>query len=72
RFPELKESQGRSIPADIEFGFYQKQLMLFQIRPFLESTQARQNMFLNDLDSRLSQNHSRIVNLHEIPPVEAQ
>jgi hypothetical protein len=46
--------------------------MLFQIRPFLESTQARQNMFLNDLDSRLSQNHSRIVNLHEIPPAEAQ
>ena len=72
RFPQLKESQGRSIPADIEFGFYQKQLMLFQIRPFLESTQARQNMFLNDLDSRLSQSHSRIVNLHEIPPAAAQ
>ena len=72
RFPGIKESSGHSIPADIEFGFYQKQLMLFQIRPFLESSQAQQNMFLNELDSRLNQNHARIVNLHEIPSGERQ
>ncbi len=67
RFPKLKESHGRPVPADIEFGFYQKKLVLFQIRPFLESTQARQNLLLNSLDNRLIQNHRKIVDLNEIP-----
>jgi phosphoenolpyruvate synthase/pyruvate phosphate dikinase len=67
RFPKLKESNGGPVPADIEFGFYQKKLVLFQIRPFLESTRARQNMLLNDLDNRLIENHHRIVDLNEIP-----
>jgi phosphohistidine swiveling domain-containing protein len=67
RFPQLKEAHGRPVPADIEFGFYQKKLVLFQIRPFLESTRARQNLLLNDLDNRLIQNHHRIVDLNEIP-----
>jgi hypothetical protein len=68
RFPKLKESNGRPVPADIEFGFYQKKLVLFQLRPFLESTRARQNLLLNDMDNRLIQNHHRIVDLNEIPP----
>jgi hypothetical protein len=72
RFPMLRGRQGRPIPADIEFGFYQNRLMLFQIRPFLESTQARQNLLLNSLDDRLKQNHSKIVNLNEIPAEERQ
>ena len=67
RFPNLRESQGRTVPADIEFGFYQNRLMLFQIRPFLESVKARQNLLLNDLDNRLIQNHQKVVNLNEIP-----
>jgi phosphohistidine swiveling domain-containing protein len=67
RFPSLRESQGRTVPADIEFGFYQNQLMLFQIRPFLESVKARKNRFLNGLDNRLIQNHHKVVNLNEIP-----
>jgi phosphoenolpyruvate synthase/pyruvate phosphate dikinase len=67
RFPRLKGLQGRPIPADIEFGFYQNRLMLFQIRPFLESIRARQNLFLKNLDSRLQQNHPKRVNLDEIP-----
>jgi len=67
RFPKLKESQGRPVPADIEFGFYQKKLVLFQIRPFLESARARQNLLLNGLDNRLIQNHRKIIDLTEIP-----
>ncbi len=67
RFPKLQDAQGRPVPADIEFGFYQNRLMLFQIRPFLESIRAQQNLFLNNLDSRLQQNHLRRVNLDEIP-----
>ncbi|MGD1985157.1 MAG: PEP/pyruvate-binding domain-containing protein [Desulfobacterales bacterium] len=68
RFPKLQDAQGQPVPADIEFGFYQNRLMLFQIRPFLESSRARQNLFLNNLDSRLAQNHSKRVNLDDIPP----
>jgi phosphohistidine swiveling domain-containing protein len=68
RFPQLQDAQGQPVPADIEFGFYQNRLMLFQIRPFLESSRARQNLFLNNLDSRLAQNHSKRVNLDDIPP----
>ncbi|MEJ2219447.1 MAG: PEP/pyruvate-binding domain-containing protein [Desulfobacterales bacterium] len=67
RFPKLQDAQGRPVPADIEFGFYQNRLMLFQIRPFLDSVRARQNLFLNDIDSRLQQNASKKVNMDEIP-----
>jgi hypothetical protein len=67
RFPSLRESNGRPVPADIEFGFYQNRLMLFQIRPFLESIRARQNLLLNGLDNRLIQNHRKVVDLNEIP-----
>jgi hypothetical protein len=72
RFPRLRESHGRPVPADIEFGFYQNRLMLFQIRPFLDSIKARQNLLLNGLDNRLKQNHSKIVDLNEIPAEERQ
>ena len=72
RFPMLRESHGQSVPADIEFGFYQNRLMLFQIRPFLDSIKARQNLLLNGLDNRLKQNHSKIVDLNEIPAEERQ
>jgi hypothetical protein len=67
RFPKLQNAKGQPVPADIEFGFYHNRLMLFQIRPFLESVRARQNLFLNDLDSRLQQNHPETVNLDEVP-----
>jgi phosphohistidine swiveling domain-containing protein len=67
RFPKLQDAQGQPVPADIEFGFYQNRLMLFQIRPFLESVRAQQNLFLNDLDSRLQQKYPKRINLDEIP-----
>lgn len=72
RFPKLKESHGRPVPADIEFGFYQNRLMLFQIRPFLESVKARKNLLLNSLDNRFIQSHHKVVNLNEIPAQEWQ
>jgi hypothetical protein len=67
RFPKLHNAQGQPVPADIEFGFYRNRLMLFQIRPFLESVRARQNLFLNDLDGRLQQNPPQRINLDEVP-----
>ena len=34
------------LPADIEFGFKDGRLALLQIRPFVESTAAQQNLYL--------------------------
>jgi phosphohistidine swiveling domain-containing protein len=67
RFPKLLGADGQPVPADIEFGFYRNQLVLFQIRPFLDSVRARQNLFLNHLDQALKKNHDRTVNLETIP-----
>jgi hypothetical protein len=66
-FPGLQDAQGRSAPADIEFGFYRNRLMLFQIRPFLESLQARKSLLLNSLDLELNDRHAIAVDLDEIP-----
>jgi hypothetical protein len=67
RFPRLQNAQGEPVPADIEFGFYQDKLVLFQIRPFLESTRARQNLFLNSLDQKLEEKRPIIMDLDKIP-----
>jgi phosphoenolpyruvate synthase/pyruvate phosphate dikinase len=66
-FSGLQDAQGQSVPADIEFGFYKSRLVLFQIRPFLESLQARKSLFLNSLDYELRERHARIIDLDEIP-----
>jgi phosphoenolpyruvate synthase/pyruvate phosphate dikinase len=67
RFPMLRDTQGNPVPADIEFGFHRDQLVLFQIRPFLESAKARQSLFLNDLDQRLQERFNEKVDLDAIP-----
>jgi phosphoenolpyruvate synthase/pyruvate phosphate dikinase len=54
RFPMIRDTRGRQVPADIEFGFVAGRLILFQIRPFLESERAQKSLFLNQLDSRLN------------------
>jgi hypothetical protein len=67
RFPILRNVQGEPVPADIEFGFYQEKLVLFQIRPFLESSRARQNLFLNRLDQPLKEKYAKKIDLDDIP-----
>jgi hypothetical protein len=71
RFPMLKDTTGNAVPADIEFGFYKNELVLFQIRPFLESAQARQNLYLNSLDQSLKEKYFLLVDLDKIPAVNS-
>lgn len=52
-FPEFADAAGQRIPADIEFGFVRGKLALFQIRPFLESAEARKSRYLLQLDAEL-------------------
>jgi phosphoenolpyruvate synthase/pyruvate phosphate dikinase len=70
RFPRFKDTRGQAVPADIEFGFYNNKLVLFQIRPFLDSPRARQNLYLNSLDQNLIAKQNLIVDLDGIPAEE--
>ncbi len=67
RFPKLLGADGQPVPADIEFGFYRNELVLFQIRPFLDSVRARQNLFLSRLDQALKEKQTLTINLETIP-----
>ncbi len=52
RFPMPVGSDGLPAPADIEFGFADGQLALFQIRPFVESLRARRSEYLINMDKQ--------------------
>jgi hypothetical protein len=67
RYPSLLDSEGNPAPADIEFGFVNGKLQLFQVRPFLESVQARSNEYLNSLDRDMTSQLNQTVNLDEPP-----
>ena len=67
RWPYILDAGGNPIQADIEFGFIDGKLQLFQIRPFLESIQARSNNYLNNLDKDMSSQLGQKVNLDEHP-----
>jgi len=67
RFPSVTDAAGNPAPADVEFGFLDGRLQLFQLRPFLESRRARGSDVLNAMDKSLSGRLERRVNLLEIP-----
>jgi hypothetical protein len=67
RFPAVVDAAGQPVPADIEFGFIDGRLQLFQIRPFLESRQARSNAYLNGLDAHMKDLSTLRVTLNEVP-----
>ncbi len=67
RYPSILDAGGNPAPADIEFGFVRGKLQLFQIRPFLESLQARSNEYLNTLDKDLTSQLNQTVNMDEPP-----
>ena len=67
RFPAITDDAGNPAPADIEFGFLDGRLQLFQLRPFLESRQARGSSYLNQMDQALAGSLDTRVNLLEVP-----
>lgn len=62
RFP-LRDTEGHPLPADVEFGFIEGRLALFQIRPYQQSREARRNRFLLDLDRPLREREGQRVHL---------
>ena len=54
-------------PADVEFGFQDGELRLFQIRPFLDNAAARGNQYLVDMDPAPASLATVTVDLGGIP-----
>ncbi len=71
RFPAIVDDQGNPVPADIEFGFVDGKLKLFQLRPFLESKRAQGSAFLSQMDQNLKNARDIQVSLSEAPGVPA-
>jgi len=67
RFPAITDDAGTPAAADVEFGFLDGQLRLFQIRPFLESRSARGNTYLMNMDKALESSVDTTVELGEVP-----
>ena len=67
RFPKITDDEGNPAAADVEFGFVDGKLRLFQIRPFLESRSARGNVYLVEMDESLASAMGRKIRLDEVP-----
>jgi hypothetical protein len=68
RFPPIEDSEGNLTAADVEFGFVDGKLWLFQIRPFNESRTARSNAYLIRMDQMLEKNLGTTINMREVIP----
>ena len=63
----LLNDQNQLAPLDVEFGFYQNQLMLFQVRPYLQSQRAKRSRYLNLLDLNLTSTSQQLIDLDAKP-----
>lgn len=66
-FPPITDDKGNRAPADIEFGFLDGQLHLFQLRPFLQSGKAQGTEYLIDMDKAIQGNLDRKVDMQGVP-----
>jgi len=67
KFPSLRDEQGNELPADIEFGFKNGTLAMLQIRPFVESAAAQQNLYLQQLDAGLAEREQAMIEVDGTP-----
>ncbi len=58
RFPPIVDDEGNPAPADVEFGFVDGDLRLFQLRPFLGSHATRGLDYLARMDAGLADTRS--------------
>jgi len=67
KFPAITDDEGNPAPADVEFGFLNGDLRLFQLRPFLDSKMAMGISYLQQMDARLKNTASIKVNMNGVP-----
>jgi len=66
-FDNLPAEERAEAVADVEFGFLDNKLYLFQIRPFVQSSGAEQNAMLRQLDAGLTQSSAFTVDMNAPP-----
>ena len=67
KFPPIMDDDGHPAPADVEFGFIDGELRLFQLRPFLDSKMARGIGYLHAMEARLADMGGVTVNMNGVP-----
>ncbi len=67
KFPAIVDGGGNPAPADIEFGFLNGQLRLFQIRPFLDNANARAAAYLRSMDTTDVEPTAQAIDLNQVP-----
>ncbi len=67
RFSLPRDEIGKPMAADVEFGFVQEKLVLFQLRPFVESRRAKHSEVLITMDRQLAGFSDKKVDLAEVP-----
>jgi len=67
KFPAITDDEGNPAPADVEFGFLDGDLRLFQLRPFLESKTARGIGYLHQMEARLADTQDVVVDMNGVP-----
>jgi hypothetical protein len=68
----MKNEQDEHTPVDVEFGFNNGKLVLFQARPYLESKAAQQHHYLNRLDASIDDTTMQVIRLDEDPRSSGQ
>ena len=66
KFPQL-DDRGEKTAADVEFGFLDGKLVLFQVRPYLKNRRVKKHAYLNRLDHGLDRGTSLRLNLAAPP-----
>jgi hypothetical protein len=69
RFPSIVDDEGEPAPADVEFGFADGRLRLFQVRPFLDSGAAKASGYLQYMDKQSSRRVRKRVELDGVPEI---
>ena len=67
RFPPIIDDDGNPAAADIEFGFLDGKLQLFQLRPYLESRDNKGSDYLSAMDNSMRDKLISTVNMQEVP-----
>jgi hypothetical protein len=67
KFPPIVDDQGTPAPADVEFGFLDGDLRLFQLRPFLDSKAAKGIEYLHEMEARHTSAGARSVDMNGVP-----
>jgi len=67
KFPPIIDDQGQPAPADVEFGFLDGDLRLFQLRPFLDSKAALGISYLHEMEARHVSTGAITVDMNGVP-----